>query len=454
MKRLFFTLLLCSFCVQVLCDVTVSEGAASITTYKFNNFLYPSAPWEQCYPYTRTDKSEENFPVGASAKKNFKTVIIENERIKAVFLPSHGGRLYKLFDKLSGKDVLYDTSMTKPATLYSRGAGYITVLGGFKHGFPSYAHSPSDSIPWDYSVKKNPDGTASFVTWFKDLETDMNLTVENIVRPGASYVEFKISIENPTPYARKFYYWLCCQVEQTDDLEFTFPTDRMVLHGDMFGWPMRQVIGWPVYDGTDYGRYANWDDQQGLFQLKPDEDFMGSYDHGKDEGIVRIFPHETAKGTKLWCFQKNNPPVKMYSNNKNIYYELFGGLTESQDDYALMQPGGSVKWSEFWYPVNATGGFIKATKECALNVRKDSDANLKVNAFLSDRMLGDGIELEILINGLKFPLTPCAETGQPVIFARLAGSDLKSNDAIEVNVRDKKYRLINFKSAWGLIKHE
>ena len=87
-------------------------------------------------------------------------------------------------------------------------------------------------------------------------------------------------------------------------------------------------------------------------------------------------------------------------------------------------------------------------------MRKNSDANLKVNAYLSDRVLGDTIDLEILINGLKFPLTPCAETGQPVISAKLAGADLKPDDAIEVNVRDRKNRLINFKSTWGLIKNE
>ena len=454
MRRFLLAALVSILYLSVFADVTISEDKTSITTYKFENFLYPSGPWEQCYPYPRIDLPDETFPVGISAKKDFKTVAIENERIKATFLPSHGGRLYKLFDKLSGKEVLYDTASTKPATLYSRGAGYITVLGGFKHGFPSYAHSPSDTIPWDYYTRKNQDGSVSFITWMTDLETDLKLTVENIIREEASYVEFKITIENPTPYSRRFYYWLCCSMEQTDEVEFTFPADRMVMHGDMYGWPMRQVIGWPIYDGVDYSFFSNWDDQQGLFQLKQQEDFLGSYDRGKHEGIVRVFPHETAKGYKLWCFQRNNPPVKMYSSNPKIYYELFAGLTESQDDYTVMQPGKSVSWSEYWYPLNSTGGFIKATKECALNVRKDAALNININAFLTDRRTSIRTELELLINGLKYPLPPQAETGGQFLKAKLSGSDLKPEDIIEITVRDGKNKLINFKSNWGAVRNE
>lgn len=46
-----------------------------------------------------------------------KTIILENEVLKAVFLPDYGGRLYSLLDKKTNKDILYKNPVLQPANL-------------------------------------------------------------------------------------------------------------------------------------------------------------------------------------------------------------------------------------------------------------------------------------------------------------------------------------------------
>ncbi|MEI7904819.1 MAG: DUF5107 domain-containing protein [Candidatus Firestonebacteria bacterium] len=425
----------------------------SIQKFRFEGFLSPSAPWEMCYPYPRMNTSDENVPAGVKSTVSYKSLVLENEHIRAVIVPALGGRLYELFDKISGQDVLYKTNMVKPATLYGRGAGYICVIGGFKYGFPSYAHSPTDMSAWEYKTDKAADGSISVTTYVTDLETDMKLSVTHIVRPDASYVEFRTKIENPTPYKRKYYYWMCCQMEQTNEVEFVFPSDRMVIHGDMYGWPMRGIIGWPVYEGVDYSLFKNWNDAQGLFQLKCKEDFFGAYDHGKKQGIVRIFPHETATGTKLWCFQKEGAPVKMYSENKNIYYELFGGVTASQDDYAYMEPKASVEWSEFWYPINNTGGFVKATKECALNLRVNKDKDIAATVYFTSKLSVPSIEYSLNGKGPAIFLDLSISASASVSFV-IPGKDLKDKDIAEIKVKEGSKILLTHTANLGALKNE
>ena len=53
------------------------------------------------FPYKMQDKYDR-----ATDVKEYKTVTLENEYLKAVFLPEFGGRMWSLFDKKKGKELL------------------------------------------------------------------------------------------------------------------------------------------------------------------------------------------------------------------------------------------------------------------------------------------------------------------------------------------------------------
>jgi len=62
-----------------------------------------------------------------------------------------------------------------------------------------------------------------------------------------------------------------------------------------------------------------------------------------------------------------------------MYYELFGGVTETQEEYTYLEPKSKLAWTEYWYPIKNTGGFVYAVKEMALNLAKEQNGDLKVS---------------------------------------------------------------------------
>ena len=65
-----------------------------------------SFPYNHYLSYTRT-----------LSPKKFKTAVLENQYIKAVFLPELGGTLWELYDKKTGKNLLYTNDVIRYSNL-------------------------------------------------------------------------------------------------------------------------------------------------------------------------------------------------------------------------------------------------------------------------------------------------------------------------------------------------
>ena len=86
------------------------------------------------FPYKYQDQyGRELKPVG------HKAAILENDCIKATFLLDLGGRLWSLFDKKTGKELLFRNSVIRPGNLALRNAW---VSGGIEWNFGYRGHHP------------------------------------------------------------------------------------------------------------------------------------------------------------------------------------------------------------------------------------------------------------------------------------------------------------------------
>lgn len=68
--------------------------------------------WTTCFriiPY----KAQDNYDRELHEKEQI-TVVLENDYIKAIFLPQFGGKLYFLFDKVEQKELLFVNSVVRP----------------------------------------------------------------------------------------------------------------------------------------------------------------------------------------------------------------------------------------------------------------------------------------------------------------------------------------------------
>ncbi|MBQ9116467.1 MAG: DUF5107 domain-containing protein, partial [Clostridia bacterium] len=91
-------------------------------------------------PYTVQDRySRKRLPL------RLKCVVLENDYLKAEFLPEYGGRLYSLYDKINGEDLVMRNPVIQPANLAIRNAW---LSGGIEWNIGSigYTFTTCDNV--------------------------------------------------------------------------------------------------------------------------------------------------------------------------------------------------------------------------------------------------------------------------------------------------------------------
>src|SRR5574340_184298 len=90
----------------------VWQGTLDIPTYTLGepdpNPPFPILKGSHVYPYTMLDDLTDH-----RAMQSYTAVFLENEYLKATVLPSLGGRLYSLYDKVAGHEVFYRNHVVK-----------------------------------------------------------------------------------------------------------------------------------------------------------------------------------------------------------------------------------------------------------------------------------------------------------------------------------------------------
>ena len=121
-------------------------------------------------------------------------------------------------------------------------------------------------------------------------------------------------IVNPLGSPFKFKFWENAMLAPgkansvSPDLRLIFPANQVTVHstGDPALPQAGQTMAWPVVNGKDLSRLGNWQNYLGVFATPPTATpgtgaFAGVYDPAVDEGMVRVFPADIAKGVKLFA---------------------------------------------------------------------------------------------------------------------------------------------------------
>jgi hypothetical protein len=103
------------------------------------------------YPYTQQDLYDRPL-----AEKKYRSVVLENDYLKAVFLPEIGGRLWSLYDKVEGRELLYVNDCVRFCNLALRNAWF---SGGVEWNIGMIGHTPFTCSPLFASVLESGDGT-------------------------------------------------------------------------------------------------------------------------------------------------------------------------------------------------------------------------------------------------------------------------------------------------------
>ena len=341
----------------------VWEQEITLNTYGWHDALVPTTPDDPVYPYPRLDFDAVTEPV----PRLYRAIFIQNEYVQLAVVPELGGRILRWTDRTTGRQLFYANPVVKPTRWGYR--GWWLATGGMEWAFPTDEHGLNEYRPWKYELLW--DGVR---VWDTDDRT--GLTIEVTIRLDGEHSYFTLvpRITNPTGEPQPYQFWANAMLTLSDanapspELVFILPDDAVTVHStsdrDLPG-PGDQMA-WPVHNGRDLGQYSEWRQYLGVFAHPAQAGFVGAYDLGSDQGVVRVFPHAIATGVKIFCL--GDLPSDLWTDDGSRYFELWAGLTPTFWDYWTIQPGASVTWMERWYPVSGIGGYDWANEDAAIRL--------------------------------------------------------------------------------------
>ena len=217
------------------------------------------------YPYAaQRDVADQASP------RAWTVIHLENKYLKVEILPELGGRVFRLYDKLAGQDMVYHQTSIKPALAGIRGAW---VAGGIEFNFPDcHSVSTHDQVHW--TTRQYPDGSMSVLIGDVERISRMGWTVELRLSPDRACLDDHILLTNRTPIRQRCFYWTNAGVEGTDQVQMILPAPKVVV-----GLRDKEPVDWPLREGMDYSWLKAYDGGTGVLGVGGDEDFVAAYDH-------------------------------------------------------------------------------------------------------------------------------------------------------------------------------
>ena len=316
------------------------------------------------YPYPMQDHLSR-----VKAARTYQALFLENEFIRAMCIPSLGGRILSVYDKIRGREMFYRNRVIKPGLIALRGAWF---SGGIEWNRGPQSHTVTSYSPVDVLTVEHPDGSASFVIGDTEMNFRTGWEVKFTLHPGRAFIDERVTIFNPTDFPHSYYFWTNTAFQYTSGTRFCYPIKAASDHDRFFPWP--------IYQSRDLRCLKNYPDATPVFAYSCPFDFFGVYDLKEDYGVVQCANHHVVPGKKAWTWGQSDAgrmSQTALTDDWNSYIEVQSGPLRTQTDYAVLGPGQEVTWREWWYPVAGLGtGFEYATKDVAVE-RADCDGKVQ-----------------------------------------------------------------------------
>jgi tetratricopeptide (TPR) repeat protein len=367
---LVFSIVLCTNTLSSQNTASIKEYKKKILTYGFSDPDPVPHPQSRFYPYYRFDGFTDT-----PTEKEWIVVELENDYIKVQIMPEIGGKIWTAIEKSTGKPFIYNNEVVKFRDVAMRGPW---TSGGIEANYGIIGHTPNCAAPVDYVTKKNDDGSVScFIGWL-DLLTRTWWRIDIKLEPDKAYFTTNSLWYNATPLEQPYYHWMNVGIKAAGNLEFIYDGNRYLGHdGETGDWKTNSKNGKDVsfYNNNDFGTYKSY------HVFGKYTDFFGGYWHDEDFGMGRYAPHDDKAGKKIWIWGLSQQGMiweQLLTDKNGQYVEvqsgrLFNQGAEGSNNTPFKQKGfapySTDTWTEYWFPVKNTKGFVKANDKAVLNLK-------------------------------------------------------------------------------------
>ncbi len=293
-------------------------------------------------PYTQQD-----FYGRDKKDRLFKAVILENDHLKAVFLPELGGRLWSLWDKDGNRELLYRNPVFQPGNLALRNAWF---SGGVEFNVSIKGHHPMTCSSMFARHITMADGTPGLRMYEYERIRGVAYGLDAWLPEDSRVLLIRPRIENTTDHEVWTYWWSNIAVPYTDGMRIIVPAEKTFTNFAVEDHYYLDFADVPVLGGVDISHPRNVKIARDYFFYIPDRKpkWVAAVDE-TGSGLVQCSTREL-KGRKLFVWG-NSPGgdnwKQFLSEEGNAgYVEIQAGLARTQLEHLPLPAGKTYTWVE------------------------------------------------------------------------------------------------------------
>ena len=369
--------------VQMLTESALDEDDGLFVGYGY----IPSI-----FPYRMQDLYSRKL-----GEKEYLTSVLENKYLRAEFLPDFGGRLWSLYDKEAGKELLYRNAAIRPCNLAVRNAW---LAGGIEYNCGMVGHGPFTCSRMFTARTFLDDGTP--VLRMYEFERVRRIVYQmDFFLPETSRVLYaRMRIVNPLREVVPMYWWT--NIALPEGKERRNVVDAKTAYSNRGFVVCKNPV--PEFNGTDITYPTNNETAVDYFWKIPESKRKFTAYLDKDGyGFVQTSTSRL-KGRKLFVWGQGPGGERWQEfltadNLSGKYIEVQAGLANTQYECIPMPPKTAWEWLECYGALNTNPESVHGEWDGAITEVSD-----KLEELISEKSLE-----ELLVKTHKMALTPADE---------------------------------------------
>lgn len=326
-------------------------------------------------------------------RKSLEGIVLENEHLRAEFIPELGGRLWSLYDKDNDKDLLFNNPVFRPSNLAIRNAWF---SGGVEWNCAGLiGHNPHTCSPMFTAVLSLEDGTPVLRMYTYERIRCVTYQMDFWLPEESKLLYCRMRVVNPFPRTTAMYWWSNMAVPNRKNARVVVPADSTYTMID----GRASKVNVPYRDGLDITYPDNNPIAVDYFWNVKNAPRKYICHLGEDGYGMFQTSTSRLRGRKLFVWGQGTGGERWqeYLSGKGCngkYCEIQAGIGSTQYEMIPMPPRTAWEWIEVY-------GSMKADPKKIHGEWKDAraEAEEKINAAVEadylERLLEDTREMAL-----------------------------------------------------------
>ncbi len=289
------------------------------------------------YPYRQYNGYKRQL-----SEKEVQTAVLENDDLKAVFLPGYGGRLWQLWDKKAGRNLLYTNDVLRFSNLAVRNAWF---SGGVEWNIGVIGHSPLTTEPLYTAETEMESGIPVLRMYEYERIRGVSYQMDFWLEADSPCLNCRMRIVNESDEVIPMYWWSNIAVEEYEGGRIIVPAEEAFTYAD---GTVRKV-SLPVVGGIDITEYKNIGKSTDYFFHIPEKSpkYIANIDR-TGYGLLHVSTARL-KSRKLFSWGNNDASDRwqeFLTDQAGRYIEIQAGLGKTQYGCLPMAPHTAWEWME------------------------------------------------------------------------------------------------------------